>query len=116
MKLIEEERKENFVECNSEYSNGEVIDIELERNEYGFGLALSGHENHDMMGTFIRGIHPKGSAAEEGSLQPGDEILKFHDTDVRGRSHLNVSAIIKKVPPDMRVQVVVLRHRSDKSN
>lgn len=78
MKLIEEEGKENYVECNSEYSNGEVIDIELERNEYGFGLALSGHKNRDMMGTFICGIHPKGSAAEEGSLRPGDEIVKVH--------------------------------------
>ena len=78
MKLIEEEGKENFVECNSEYSNGEVIDIELERNEYGFGLALSGHKNRDMMGTFICGIHPKGSAAEEGSLRPGDEIVKVY--------------------------------------
>ena len=76
MKLIEEDSKENFYNYNSECYNGDVLDIELERNEYGFGLALSGHQNRDVMGTFICGIHPKGSAAEEGSLQPGDEILK----------------------------------------
>ena len=76
MKLIEEDSKENFYDYNSEEYNGDLLDIELERNEYGFGLALSGHQNRDVMGTFICGIHPKGSAAEEGSLQPGDEILK----------------------------------------
>ena len=55
---------------------GELIEIELERNQYGFGLALSGHKNRNIMGTFICGIHPKGSAGEEGSLQPGDELLQ----------------------------------------
>merc|ERR1712080_689310 len=38
------------------------VDTELERNEYGFGLALSGHKNRNMMGTFICGLHPKGAA------------------------------------------------------
>ena len=76
MALIEEEGKEHLSHNEKANCNGELIDIELERNEYGFGLALSGHENRDMMGTFICGIHPKGSAAEEGSLQPGDEIIK----------------------------------------
>ena len=56
--------------------NGELIETQLERNEYGFGLALSGHKNRNMMGTFICGIHPKGAAAEEGSLEPGDELVK----------------------------------------
>ena len=76
MMLIEEEGKEHHSDYQSEYSKGDSIVIELERNEYGFGLALSGHQNRDIMGTFICGIHPKGSAAEEGSLQPGDEIIK----------------------------------------
>ena len=52
------------------------VDTELERNEYGFGLALSGHKNRNMMGTFICGLHPKGAAAEEGSLHIGDELVK----------------------------------------
>ena len=52
------------------------VDTQLERNEYGFGLALSGHKNRNMMGTFICGLHPKGAAAEEGSLHIGDELVK----------------------------------------
>lgn len=38
-----------------------------------------------------------------------DSTLQFHHTVVRGRSHLNVSAIIKKAPFDEPIQVVVLR-------
>ena len=71
-----EKLNEIFPEKDFDSSNAEIIEIELERNEYGFGLALSGHKNRDTMGTFICGIHPKGAAAEEGSLQPGDELIK----------------------------------------
>ena len=35
---------------------------------------------------------------------------------VCGRSHLNVSALIKKVPNDVRVQVVAVRHKKEESN
>ena len=61
------------------------------------------------MGTFVVGIHPKGAAAKDGKIQVGDEILKFYKTVVRGRSHLNVSAIIKKTPIDKKVRIIVLR-------
>ena len=57
---------------------GELVETELQRNEYGFGLALSGHKNRNIMGTFICGIHPKGSAAQDGVLQPGDELLRVN--------------------------------------
>ena len=65
------------------------------------------------MGTFICGIHPQGAAFENGQLRVGDELLKIHKTVVRGRSHLNVSAIMKKVPNDLAIKVVALRHNSN---
>ena len=94
---------------NFKVLQGELIETELERNDFGFGLALTGHRDRNRMGTFVCGIHPKGAAAADGALQIGDELLKFHKTVVRGRSHLNVSAIIKKVPVDLKVKVVALR-------
>ena len=39
--------------------------------------------------------------------------FQIHKNVVRGRSHLNVSAIIKKVPTEATVRVVVLRHSSN---
>ena len=55
---------------------GDVVEVELMRNDYGFGLALSGHSNRNRMGTYICGIHPQGSAAENGLFRVGDELIK----------------------------------------
>ena len=74
----EEDDDEESIDLKKQYQllKGEIIETELERNAYGFGLALSGHKDRNIMGTFICGIHPKGSAAQNGVLQPGDELLK----------------------------------------
>ena len=64
-------RTENFSALS-----GEVIEVELERNKFGLGLALAGHKDRNRMGTFICGIHPEGPAALDGRLQVGDELLK----------------------------------------
>ena len=77
-------------------------------------MALAGHKNRNQMGTWIVGINPKGSAHFDGKLQVGDELLKFHKTVVRGRSHLNVSAIIKKAPINKKIRVIVLRGAESK--
>ena len=55
---------------------GNVIEIDLRRNDFGFGLALAGHSNRNRMGTYICGVHPKGAAFENGQLKVGDELLK----------------------------------------
>ncbi len=57
---------------------GQVVEVELRQNDFGFGLALAGHSNRNRMGTFICGIHPEGSAAENGKIQVGDELLKVN--------------------------------------
>ena len=101
-------RAENFKKLG-----GDVIEIDLKRNDFGFGLALAGHSNRNRMGTYICGIHPQGAAFENGQLKVGDELLKIHKTVVRGRSHLNVSAIMKKVPNEATIKVVALRHKNN---
>ena len=88
---------------------GDLIDIQLKRNDFGFGLALAGHSNRNRMGTFICGLHPQGAAFENGRLQVGDELLKIHKTVVRGRSHLLVSALIKKIP-NINYQITLLMY------
>lgn len=64
-------RTENFKKLA-----GKVVEIDLKRNDFGFGLALAGHSNRNRMGTFICGIHPQGAAFENGQLKVGDELLK----------------------------------------
>ena len=64
-------RTENFAMLS-----GDVIEVEVRRNEYGLGLALAGHKDRNRMGTFICGIHPEGPVAKDGRINPGDELLK----------------------------------------
>nr|XP_040570229.1 multiple PDZ domain protein-like isoform X2 [Lepeophtheirus salmonis] len=115
----EEESSEDEVEFKEENINitenfkclqGEVVELRLRRNNFGFGMALSGHRDRNRMSTFICGLHPEGPAKASDKLMVGDELLKFHKTVVRGRCHLNVSAIIKKTPADIPVRVIVLRN------
>ena len=39
--------------------------------------------------------------------------LQVHKSVVRGRSHLNVSAVMKKVPSEATVKVIALRHQNN---
>ena len=39
--------------------------------------------------------------------------LQVHKSVVRGRSHLNVSAVMKKVPNEATVKVIALRHQNN---
>ena len=72
-----EETEEDIIQAeNFKKLGGDVIEVDLRRNDYGFGIALAGHSNRNRMGTFICGIHPHGSAAEDGQLLVGDELLK----------------------------------------
>ena len=56
---------------------GTLVEVRLRKAApHGFGLAIAGHRQRERMGTFICGLNPDGPAAKEGSLRPGDEILK----------------------------------------
>ena len=56
---------------------GTLVEVRLRKAApHGFGLAIAGHRQRERMGTFICGLNPDGPAAREGSLRPGDEILK----------------------------------------
>ena len=56
---------------------GTLVEVRLRKAApHGFGLAIAGHRQREHMGTFICGLNPDGPAAKEGSLRPGDEILK----------------------------------------
>ncbi|XP_076348099.1 inactivation-no-after-potential D protein-like [Tachypleus tridentatus] len=47
------------------------------------------------MSVFVCGINPYGSAARDGRIEVGDELLEVNGTVVHGRCHLNASALIK---------------------
>ena len=64
---------------------GTLVEVRLRKApRHGFGLAIAGHRQRERMGTFICGLNPDGPAAKEGSLRPGDEILKVREEAERG--------------------------------
>ena len=64
---------------------GTLVEVRLRKvPPVGFGLAVAGHRERTRMGTFICALNPEGPAAQEGSLRPGDEILKVREEAERG--------------------------------
>jgi multiple pdz domain protein, putative len=50
--------------------------VELQKGTTGLGLSLAGNRDRTKMSVFICGMHPKGSAAKDGRICVGDEILE----------------------------------------
>ncbi|KAG8231570.1 hypothetical protein J437_LFUL011748 [Ladona fulva] len=54
----------------------DVVVATLERGSWGLGISLAGHRDRTKMAVFVAGMNPNGSAAKDGTLQVGDEILE----------------------------------------
>ena len=100
--------KENF-----QILRGDLIQTRIKKvGRFGFGLALTGLRDRNRMGTFVCGI--RSELREECPLKVGDELLKVHQSVVRGRSHLNVSAVFKKLPTDLQdIHIIALRNETN---
>ncbi|RWS15874.1 patj-like protein [Dinothrombium tinctorium] len=77
--------------------NGQVFLVELQKGPTGLGLSLAGNRDRTKMSVFVCGLHPNGSAAKDGTIQVGDEILEVNGIVLYGRCHLNASATIKSL-------------------
>ena len=53
-----------------------------------------------------------GAAIEEGSLKPGDRLLEVNDKCVDGMSQSDVVTLLRNVPLDSSVNLLVSRHSS----
>jgi len=55
---------------------GSLVVALLERGQHGLGISLAGHKDRTRMAVFVCGLNPNGTAAKEGTLKVGDEILE----------------------------------------
>ncbi|XP_022238932.1 inaD-like protein [Limulus polyphemus] len=90
---------------------GGILVVELKKGPNGLGISLVGNKDRTKMSVFVCGINPNGSAARDGRVQIGDELLEVNDTVVHGRCHLNASAMIKLQPGPM-YKLVILRREN----
>ncbi|KAM9848829.1 LOW QUALITY PROTEIN: inaD-like protein [Aulostomus maculatus] len=87
---------------------GELLCVELEKERQSLGLSLAGNRDRSRLSIFVVGLHPGGSAARDGRIQVGDELLEINNQILYGRSHQNASAIIKSAAS--KVKLILLRN------
>ncbi|KAL2719116.1 inaD-like protein isoform X3 [Vespula squamosa] len=85
-----------------------VLMVKVEKERGSLGISLAGHKDRNRMAVFICGINPNGSAHKVGGLAVGDEILEVNGMVLKGRCHLNASALIKCMAGSF-FKIIVLR-------
>uniref|UniRef100_A0A3Q3WB94 PDZ domain-containing protein n=1 Tax=Mola mola TaxID=94237 RepID=A0A3Q3WB94_MOLML len=82
---------------------GELLCVELEKEQQGLGLSLAGNRDRSCLSIFVVGLHPGGPAARDGRIRVGDELLEINNQVLYGRSHQNASAIIKSTASKVKL-------------
>lgn len=53
--------------------------VDLTRGSSGLGISLAGNKDRNTMSVFVAGIQPESSAAQDGRILVGDELLEVCD-------------------------------------
>ena len=75
------------------------VDITILRSgseSLGFSLVGGVNSSKGNSPVYVRSIAPQGLAAEDGRLQPGDEILRINGVSLMGMSQEQVVQVIKQ--------------------
>uniref|UniRef100_A0A1A9WIU8 PDZ domain-containing protein n=1 Tax=Glossina brevipalpis TaxID=37001 RepID=A0A1A9WIU8_9MUSC len=80
----------------------------------GFSIVGGRDSPKGNMGIFVKTVFPSGQAADDGSLQAGDEILEINEQSVQGMSHAETIALFKNVR-EGSIVLKVLRRRLQKA-
>ncbi|XP_073844290.1 arc isoform X2 [Musca autumnalis] len=80
----------------------------------GFSIVGGRDSPKGNMGIFVKTVFPSGQAADDGSLQAGDEIIEINGTSVQGMSHAETIGLFKNVR-EGAIVLKVLRRKLQKA-
>eukprot|EP00095_Tigriopus_kingsejongensis_P000410 snap_masked-scaffold19_size710362-processed-gene-5.6 protein:Tk00410 transcript:snap_masked-scaffold19_size710362-processed-gene-5.6-mRNA-1 annotation:"partitioning defective 3 homolog isoform x4" len=100
------------VQANNTRKIGKVLQITLVKGGSGLGFSITTRDNAPggLTPIYIKNIMPNGAAIEEGTLKPGDRLLEVNGTQVDGMNQAEVVALLRSVPLNIELPIVVSRH------
>lgn len=94
---------------------GKKIHIQLKKGCFGLGFSVTTRDNPAGKNCpiYIKNILSKGSAIEDGKLKPGDRLLEVNGIEVTGKSQDEVVTMLRSIPQDEIVNLLVSRQMLD---
>lgn len=99
-----EEGEEEEVEEDS----GQARIITLQRGPQGFGFSIVGGfgSPHGNLPIYIKNIFENGSAAKDGRLKRGDQLLSVNGESLEGATHEQAVGVLKSAPGTIVLKVL----------
>eukprot|EP00794_Sanderia_malayensis_P008083 gene8083-8948_t len=76
--------------------DGKIFEVELSKGKTGIGLSIAGGKGASSNHIFVVEVKEGGPAHVDGRIRAGDEILEVNNVQVRGLTHQDASAILRK--------------------
>ncbi|KAM9366653.1 pro-interleukin-16 [Symphorus nematophorus] len=78
----------------------------------GLGFSIAGGSDLESKATTVHKLFPSGLAAQEGTIQKGDEVLSINGQTLRGVTHSDATAALRQAR-SLKLAVVVVSKRAE---
>ncbi|XP_076875045.1 multiple PDZ domain protein isoform X3 [Brachyhypopomus gauderio] len=79
--------------------------IDISKGRTGLGLSIVGGSDTLLGGIIIHEVYEEGSAAKDGRLWAGDQILQVNGVDLRMATHDEAITVLRQTPQSVRLTV-----------
>lgn len=92
---------------------GDIHVVILHKEEgAGLGFSIAGGSDLESKALIVHKVFPSGLAAQEGTIQKGDEVLSINGQTLRGVTHADATAALRQAR-SLRLAVVVIGKTSE---